>query len=130
MRVLSSVTMCRTIFPAPCSSRLEPFTPYPPRSRKLISLQVLEHLVHTEHYRNLICKNTINEPRNKAHERVLWITLGPTAAMFCVQPLSVAKAQHQGQLVFQWSTEANIFRASAAGWPLSPGFVFMDKNEI
>lgn len=106
MRALSSVTTCQTIFPAPCSSCVEPFTPYPPRSRKQFSLQVSKHLVHTEHYRNLISKNTTNEQCSKANGKVLLITFSPTAAVFCTQPLWVAKAQHQGQLIFRWSMVA------------------------
>lgn len=86
-------TTCQNIFPTPCSSCLEPFTSYLPHSRNQLSLQ-FQITLYTQS--NPISKNTILEQCSKANERVLAIALGPTSAVFCVQRLSGAKAQHQG----------------------------------
>lgn len=105
------------------SSCLGPFTSDSPRSTKQFSLHVSEHLVHTEHYCNLISKNTIIAQCSKAIKRVLLITFSPTAAVFCFQTLRLVKGN--------WSSSgANTSCTSTTGWDLLPGFVFRDKNEI
>lgn len=81
------------------SSCLGPLISDSPRSTEQFSLRVSEHLVHTEHYHNLISKNAMTAQCSKANKRLLLITFSPTAAVF---PLLPTPLTGQGQLIFQW----------------------------